>query len=258
MRTLSRPPEVRWRWRTVGPAPAARDAAVLSPAERRRAARIRSPAVRARFVAGRALLRENVAELASELDPRALVIEVAPSGRLAVAGRPDLRVSVSHTRGLVVAAVCRGRDVGVDVEPLCRRGLPPAGAWLTTAEQRGLADLPPEARREALLRRWVAKEATLKACDRMRPVTRRTIEVDASESTVRVTRCGGAGGTCRPTVDLTDVAWHLAADRFLVAIATPAGDPGHSPASQVPSRRVSSTPSIVRESQSMTSACTPP
>jgi 4'-phosphopantetheinyl transferase EntD len=258
MRTPPRPCDVRWRSRRVGPAPAAGDAAVLSPADRRRAARIRSPAVRARFVAGRALLREVVAELAPELDPRAFAVEVAPSGRLTIAGRPDLGVSVSHTRGFVVAAVCRGRDVGIDVEPLGRRGLPPSAAWLTTAEERELADLPPQTRREALLRRWVAKEATLKACDRTRPVTRRAIEVDAREGTVRVSRCGGAGGTCRPAVELAAVGWYLVADRFLVAIATRAGGPGHSPAAQVPSRRVSSTPSIVRESQSTISACTPP
>lgn len=76
----------------------------------------------------------------------------------------DLRFNVARSSGLVVVAVARGREVGVDVERLGR------GPWLSLPSQvltprelaslEGLTDVTPA---DAFLRLWVRKEAVLKA-----------------------------------------------------------------------------------------------
>lgn len=76
----------------------------------------------------------------------------------------DLRFNVARTRGLVLVAVARGREVGVDVERLGR------GSWLslpsqvlTPRELASLDGLPGVAPADAFLRIWARKEAVLKA-----------------------------------------------------------------------------------------------
>lgn len=75
----------------------------------------------------------------------------------------DLRFSVAHTSGVVVVAVARGREVGVDVERLGRSpwlSLPPR--VLTPRELASLEGLTVTPA-DAFLRLWTRKEALLKA-----------------------------------------------------------------------------------------------
>lgn len=76
----------------------------------------------------------------------------------------DLRFSVARARGLVLVAVARGREVGVDVERLG------SGPWLslprqalTSREMASLEGLPDVGPADAFLRIWARKEAVLKA-----------------------------------------------------------------------------------------------
>jgi 4'-phosphopantetheinyl transferase len=75
----------------------------------------------------------------------------------------DLRFNLSHTDGLALVALARGREVGVDVEAARsgRRAQGIADRWFTEAEAeqiRTAAD--PDA---AFYRLWARKEAYLKA-----------------------------------------------------------------------------------------------
>ncbi len=81
-------------------------------------------------------------------------------------GVPKADVSVSHSRGLVLAAVCAAGRIGADVEaapfdafdaPALRRRM------CTLREHENASALPPHERRPYLARLWTAKEAVSKA-----------------------------------------------------------------------------------------------
>jgi phosphopantetheine--protein transferase-like protein len=80
-------------------------------------------------------------------------------------GRPDLRFNVSHSDGLALYAIARGREVGVDVEQL--RELPRAERiaerFFSTEETAALKAEPAERRVEAFFTCWTRKEAYIKA-----------------------------------------------------------------------------------------------
>jgi len=136
----------------------------LSPAEHARAARFGREALRRRYVIGRAMLRAVLGEVLA-MPPAD--VRIARGRR----GRPTLRAphapdfNVSHTGGVLLAAVGRGVTVGVDVE----RGARPiptaalARRCLTAGERADLAPLDPEGARRRVLRLWTCKEAMSKA-----------------------------------------------------------------------------------------------
>jgi 4'-phosphopantetheinyl transferase len=141
--------------------------AVLSDDERARAARFVRARERRRFARCRAALREILGNLLGE-----------PAGslrfRAAAVGKPELdrgpgvvapvRFNLSHSADLAVVAVCRGREVGVDLEHL--RPITEAerivASFFTTAEQVAFAAIAGPDRDAAFLRGWTRKEAVLK------------------------------------------------------------------------------------------------
>lgn len=87
-------------------------------------------------------------------------------------GRPEiaspaspLRFNVSHTDGLVVCLVGRGRELGVDAENLGRdrRWLDLAERFFAPAEARALRAAPAARRRLRFLEYWTLKESYVKA-----------------------------------------------------------------------------------------------
>ena len=76
-----------------------------------------------------------------------------------------LEFNLAHTRGLVACAVALGRDVGVDVEWLGRRGrtLEIAERYFSPSEVRDLRATPGPDRKERFFRYWTLKEAYVKA-----------------------------------------------------------------------------------------------
>ncbi|KAA6213988.1 4'-phosphopantetheinyl transferase superfamily protein [Streptomyces albofaciens JCM 4342] len=145
---------------------------LLTEVERRRADAMLKARARADFVAAHVLVRLCAARLLDRpADVRALkqlVLEQrcpgcgsAEHGRPALAGLPQVSVSLSHTTG-VVAAAAGHEPVGVDVE---RRGLPDgirgaAGRVLSTAERTAMREhADPDA---YFLRQWVRKECFIK------------------------------------------------------------------------------------------------
>jgi 4'-phosphopantetheinyl transferase len=134
----------------------------LSAEEVARAEMMASPTGRARYAAGRVALRTILSKYEAGSTPASLRIAASSSGKPhLLSSAPDMRFSVAHTGDTYVAAVGRGVDVGVDVEPLDRE-LGDVGRlarrWLH----------PEEARRvggdaHAFLRAWTRKEAYVKA-----------------------------------------------------------------------------------------------
>jgi len=140
--------------------------ATLSPDERARADRFRFEWDRGRSIAARGALRAILARYL-DADPRALIFQYNPHGKPALAGvyGDALRFNLSHAGGLALYAVARGREVGIDVERIADDVEIDALAarFFAPEETRGLAALPPEARRGAFFRCWTRKEAYVKA-----------------------------------------------------------------------------------------------
>jgi 4'-phosphopantetheinyl transferase len=77
----------------------------------------------------------------------------------------DIRFSVSHSGGLALLAVARGREVGVDLEAI-REDVETdklAERFFSEQEWQSLRLLPPEQRVPAFFRCWTCKEAFVKA-----------------------------------------------------------------------------------------------
>jgi 4'-phosphopantetheinyl transferase len=118
---------------------------LLSAAERERAGRPPFPPRKRRYVARQGALREILGRYL-QISPEEVPLARSNAGKPVVAGREDLRFSVSDSAGLALVAVAR-REVGVDVELV--RSRPAAARWSLGAE--------------AFFERWTKLEAVGKA-----------------------------------------------------------------------------------------------
>jgi 4'-phosphopantetheinyl transferase len=138
-------------------------AATLSSDERARAQRYHFERDRRRFVVCRSLLRDIVGRYAGR-PAEALRFGYGPRGKPSL---PDseVRFNVSHSDGVAVYALSRGREVGVDVE----RVRPVSGAdriaerFFSIPEREALRAVPARARTQAFFTCWTRKEAYVKA-----------------------------------------------------------------------------------------------
>lgn len=140
---------------------------LLTGVERRRADAFLTPALRADFIAAHVLVRLCAAKLLDRAADSLVLEQHCPGcgsdehGRPGLAGLPQVYVSLSHTTGVVAAAVGH-EPVGVDVE---RRALPDSvrGAGdrvLSAAERAAMREhADPDA---YFLRQWVRKECFVK------------------------------------------------------------------------------------------------
>jgi 4'-phosphopantetheinyl transferase len=132
------------------------DWALLESVEAERAGRLMRRADRVRAVRGRAQLRRLLGEKL-DLEPDALRFSIGAHGKPALEGGFPLTFNVAHGGHLLLVALdTRGYGIGIDVESRERTQ--------AAAEVLGSLLVPLE-RRCAMpaLRRWVAKEAVLKA-----------------------------------------------------------------------------------------------
>jgi 4'-phosphopantetheinyl transferase len=153
-----------WSWALGRPAgEVARLLELLADDERERAGRYLHVPAREQFIAARAGLRLILAGYLA-LDPARIAFTHGPAGKPALAGG-GLHFNVSHTQGLVLIAVTREGEVGIDVERL--RTMPThldlAGRFFTPGEVAGLRRLPAGASEAAFYAVWTRKEAFLKA-----------------------------------------------------------------------------------------------
>lgn len=155
---------------------------ILSIDERERCGRYRRAGDRHLFALGRGLLRTLLSRFAPPA-PAEWVFRANRYGRPEIEGPCGygwLRFNLSHTEGLVAVALARGRDVGVDVEPLGAVAFDqelPRGS-LSPSELAALARQPRADRERTFLQLWTLKEAYLKAIGRGHSAPARSISFD--------------------------------------------------------------------------------
>ncbi len=147
------------------PLPPERLAPLLAPDERARAARFHFAVHRARFTAGRGLLRTLLGRFLG-VAPAGLAFAYGEKGKPRLARAPwDLRFNLSNSANAVLIAAARGAELGADVEAL--RALDDAPAlverFFHPAEREVFARLPAAERLAGFYSGWTRKEAYVKA-----------------------------------------------------------------------------------------------
>jgi 4'-phosphopantetheinyl transferase len=138
---------------------------MLSGEERQRSERFRFPILQRRFAAGRGALRAILAGYLS-IKPERLKFGYSAYGKPFLLNSPaNIQFNLSHSGGLMVAAVCRDWSVGVDIEKedLRLHPLEIAERYFCDREREAIAKADTSARHRVFLQLWTAKEAILKA-----------------------------------------------------------------------------------------------
>ncbi len=159
--------------------PVADLSASLSPDEHRRAGTYVFQRHRQRFIIARGLLRWLLAGYLG-VEPGSIRLGYGSSGKPELAtpsDSPPLRFNCSHSQGLALYALVRGRRIGVDLEML--RPVPEAefiaSEWFSVDEQSALRAADPHHRTTLFLQYWTRKEAYAKAmghglCDALKGI----------------------------------------------------------------------------------------
>jgi 4'-phosphopantetheinyl transferase len=140
---------------------------LLSRDEKERASRFVRPSDRRHYTAAHALLRVMLSSFA-EVSAGLWRFRLGPQGRPEVEpglSALPLRFSLSHTDGLVAAAVTLHRAVGLDIEAVDRRVHDMSGVvrFFAPEEIRVLDACAPQRRGRAFFETWTMKEAFVKA-----------------------------------------------------------------------------------------------
>ena len=120
-----------------------------------------------RFIAGRGMLREILGWLL-RLEPHELIFSYGFHGkpRLATAAWGKfLHFNLAHSDSLVVYAVSRESEIGIDVERICpiREADEIAALFFPESERAQLRSLPAEQKSTAFFNCWTRQEALFKA-----------------------------------------------------------------------------------------------
>jgi len=142
-------------------------AETLSADERQRAARFHFEKDKNHYVAGRGMLREILGRLLG-VEPGELVFAYGVHGKPCLAMPPaknSLHFNVAHSDSLVVYAVSREHEVGIDVERIrpVREVEDIAAHIFSEPERAQWHRFPDDKKTEGFFNCWVRKEALLKA-----------------------------------------------------------------------------------------------
>ena len=147
------------------PAVLGRYAALLAPDERARHDRFVFEKDRHQFLVTRGVVRTLLGRYL-DVDPAACVFVADQYGRPALShpSGSEIAFNISHTRGLVVCAIAREPEIGVDVED-ASRGVGPdlARRFFSPSEADALDRLDEPARTARFFEYWTLKEAYIKA-----------------------------------------------------------------------------------------------
>jgi 4'-phosphopantetheinyl transferase len=139
----------------------------LAADEQARAERFHFERDREHFIVARGVLRAILGGYLNRA-PESLSFCYSSHGKPALAGESDgdtIRFSVSHSHGVALYAVTRGREVGIDLERI-RSDVAVAeiaGRFFSRREVAMLRTLPTEVQRQAFFHCWTRKEAYIKA-----------------------------------------------------------------------------------------------
>ncbi|MGQ0635857.1 MAG: 4'-phosphopantetheinyl transferase family protein [Planctomycetaceae bacterium] len=139
---------------------------LLDETERVRSERFLSDDAREQFVVGRRLLRTTLSRYAP-IRPEEWRFEFNSQGKPAIAESHQLgwlSFNLSHTSGMVLCAISRECEVGVDVEPRHTRcDLQIARRFFTPSESTAIMEAAEETRAGLFAQFWTLKEAVIKA-----------------------------------------------------------------------------------------------
>jgi len=139
----------------------------LAADEQARAERFHFERDREHFIVARGVLRAILGNYLNRA-PECLSFCYSSHGKPALAGesgKDAIRFSVSHSHGVALYAVTRGREVGIDLERI-RFDLPVAEIaerFFSRREVAMLRALPTDVQQQAFFRCWTCKEAYIKA-----------------------------------------------------------------------------------------------
>ena len=139
----------------------------LATDEQTRAERFHFARDRARFIVARGVLRAILGRYLNR-EPACLPFCYGSHGKPALAGQSDrgaIRFNASHSHGVALFAVTRGREVGIDIERI-RFDLAVAeiaNRFFSRREIAMLRALPAASQHQAFFRCWTRKEAYIKA-----------------------------------------------------------------------------------------------
>ena len=138
----------------------------LSPSEQKRVGALLEERAVRQYVVSRAMQRQLLADYVGG-SPREISFGIVAMGKptLSKPNDIDLRFNTTHSGNLVIIAVTKGRDVGVDTEKVrpVPRALQVAKRFYSDAEYRMLVRLPEDELDRAFLSIWVKREGTAKA-----------------------------------------------------------------------------------------------
>jgi 4'-phosphopantetheinyl transferase len=139
----------------------------LSPDELARAKRFYFQKDREHFIVARGLLRVILGRYLNR-EPSQLQFCYNPYGKPALScqsGSHGLRFNLSHSHGLALYAITRGREIGVDIERIRPDMVEDqiAERFFSPGEVRALRSLPPSLQPVGFFNCWTRKEAYIKA-----------------------------------------------------------------------------------------------
>ena len=138
----------------------------LSPSEQKRVGALLEERAVHQYVVSRAMQRQLLANYVGG-SPSDISFGVVAMGKPTLSKPNDigLNFNTTHSGNLVIIAVTKGRDVGVDTEKVrpVPRALRVAKRFYSDEEYRSLATLPESELDRAFLSIWVRREGTAKA-----------------------------------------------------------------------------------------------
>lgn len=141
---------------------------LLNATEKKEESRFYFPRDRHRYLATRALVRTVLSRYAS-VDPKDWVFSRDAYGRPHIvnpqAAEARLSFNVSHTQGLIVLGVAKGRSLGVDVENFGKRNVSInlANHFLASREVAALHEVSCHQQQYRFFEYWTFKESYIKA-----------------------------------------------------------------------------------------------
>jgi 4'-phosphopantetheinyl transferase len=136
---------------------------LLSADEQERADRFRVDRGTERYTVGRGVLRTLLGQYTG-VPAQNLVFAYNEFGKPEIPGA-DVCFNLSHSHGSALAALTRGRAVGIDIERIRERVVREqiAERFFSPSEARALAALPPDQQAQGFFNCWTRKEAWIKA-----------------------------------------------------------------------------------------------
>ena len=144
-----------------------RDLDLLSPEERERLARFQFERDRRRYLVAHIALHDILRRYLP-IEPARVSFDIGANGKPRLPHAPassDIEFNLSHSHEMALLAVCRKREVGIDIEYVkedfeCQEV---AERFFSAREIAAMRGLPVSLQRQAFFKCWTSKEAFLKA-----------------------------------------------------------------------------------------------